>query len=378
MNKIDLSSIIALRHALHQIPEISGREVETATMIVSFFNDKKGWELIEGIGGHGVLAVFKSQHPGKTLLFRAELDALPITEKAEPSWKSQHSGVSHACGHDGHMAILAGLAAHISANPPETGTILLLFQPAEENGTGAKLCLEHSAFKEHVPDFVFAIHNIPGVPVGQIILKPGTFSASVKSAIVHLHGRTAHASEPELGVNPAFYIADLLNYCKSHEQISLARNDFFRITPTFINTGAIAHGTAAGEGQINLTFRAWSDTWMDQQMQLFLLQLSTLSKEYKIRTSIKYTDIFPATLNDPRAIDMIRHSANANYMSIVNTEYPFRWGEDFGVFTGAFPGALFGLGTGTSCPPLHSEAYDFPDEVIEYGIGVLRGVCYGE
>lgn len=372
--QLPVQALIQLRQRLHQYPETAGTEKRTARILFEFLQTLPGWELTQNVGGHGLIAIFHCPAPGKTILFRAELDGLPQRDVCGKSWQSQHPGNAHACGHDGHMAILAGLAEAIRRNPPASGTIMLLFQPAEEIGTGASSCITHPLFKQYVPDFVFALHNIPGQPIGRVIVKEGGFSASVKSVMIRLHGKVSHAAEPELGINPAFYIAELLNFCKKQQQIDSARNDFFLITPTFIKAGEPAHGTAAGDGEIHLTFRAWTEALMEKNIQLFLMQLSGLGGIHKVRTTVKFTDVFPATNNEWEAINLIKRSAQDNHMEIFEVEQPFRWGEDFGVFTRNYKGAMFGIGAGENCPVLHSTDYDFPDELIEGAVKLLRGM----
>ncbi len=375
MQDIQYTLITELRHKLHQIAETAGSEEKTSALIADFFSDFSDWKINRGIGGHGIVAVYNGIQAGDTILFRAEMDALPQPDKSGKHWQSLHSNCAHACGHDGHMAILAGLAASIQEYKPTNGTIILLFQPAEENGSGAALCVQHPIFQQYPPDFVFALHNIPGKKIGQILIKEGAFSASVKSAIIRLQGVMAHASEPEMGINPSFYAADLIQFCKDFEKSKINTSDFFQITPTYIKIGTKSHGTAAADGLIHLTFRAWNEASMERNMQAVLLQLSLLAKEYKVRTSVKFTDIFPATHNHPAAVARIKDAAISQNIEITDLSEAFRWGEDFGVLTSKFRGALFGLGAGINCPPLHSENYDFPDELIPTAIGLLREMC---
>lgn len=232
-----IATLVQLRKELHQFPELSGAEIQTAKRINSFLEKFPPDELINGIGKTGIIAIYNGKKKGKTVLFRAELDALPIEETNTFEHKSNYNGVSHKCGHDGHATILCGLAAALSQNRPESGTVILLFQPAEENGTGAQSVISDSKFKDIKPDFVFALHNLPGFPKNQIVVKNNTFSCAVNSIIIKLNGKTAHAGEPEKGINPAIAIATIISQFNTIIQTNISKNNYCLITPIYINMG---------------------------------------------------------------------------------------------------------------------------------------------
>ena len=215
------SDNISFRKKLHQTAEISGCETNTAKLIFEELSKLSNIEITNNIGGNGILAIFKSKKQGKTILLRADIDALPIKETNIFSHKSLNEGVSHKCGHDGHAAILIALAKKISEVPLKSGIILLLFQASEETGTGAKLTMEHNIFKTYIPDFVFALHNLPGYPINSIVVKNGAFTASVKSVLISFTGKTSHASEPEYGLNPSYAISELIQFCNKHTNSDL-------------------------------------------------------------------------------------------------------------------------------------------------------------
>ncbi|MBK7291613.1 MAG: M20/M25/M40 family metallo-hydrolase [Chitinophagaceae bacterium] len=174
------NELIQLRHWLHAYPELSGVETKTAEHVAAFIGKLHPDKIVTNIGGNGVLVLFDSNKPGKTILFRSELDALPIQEINKFAYRSVTDGISHKCGHDGHTTILCGLAEKLSAEKPLTGKVYLLFQPAEETGEGAKLVVEDSQF-DIKPDYIFAFHNLPGYTKGTICCKEDLFSASVNS-----------------------------------------------------------------------------------------------------------------------------------------------------------------------------------------------------
>ena len=194
----DLTELTEFRRELHMRPELSGEEVETAGLIVTALAPLFPTRVLTGLGGHGVAAVFDSGADGPTVLFRAELDALPIQELSETPWVSQVEGKGHLCGHDGHMVMLLALGRLISRNPVAKGRVVLMFQPAEEDGSGARAVVADPAFKEIAPDWAFAIHVEPGRPLGFVATRAGLINCASQGLAITLTGKTAHAADPHL------------------------------------------------------------------------------------------------------------------------------------------------------------------------------------
>jgi amidohydrolase len=368
MQNETILKLTQLRQNLHQNPELSGLEFRTSKTIVSFLEKYNPSEIIHPIGGTGIIAVFKGNNFGPKTLFRCELDALPIEEINSIEYKSVTKGISHKCGHDGHTAILCGVAALLSKDNKFSGTIYLLFQPSEEDGEGAKKIINDSLFKDIKPDFVFALHNLPGFPLGQIVVKNQTFSCAVNSIIIKLSGKTAHAAEPQNGINPANAISEIIYTFKKKIQSDISRTDYCLITPIYINMGKKAYGVSAGFGEIHFTVRSNSNQNMDKiEKELFACVVEIANQE-KLQSEISWTQQFRANENNPEAVSFIRNSAVKNGFDLVEKETPFSWGEDFGLFTEHFSGTMFGLGAGENIPALHNPDYDFPDELIPIGV----------
>ena len=247
--------VVALRHQLHSQPELSGQEHATAQTIATFLTSLRPDGLITGVGGTGVVATFSGAEPGPQLLFRCELDALPITEVRVAGHASTVAGVSHKCGHDGHMAILCGLAVQLARSRPARGAVHLLFQPAEETGTGAAAVLADPVFATIRPDAAVAIHNMPGFPMHSVRLKVGAVTPAVRGIVIRLQGRTAHASEPEKGENPSLAVADLLRECAALCVNDAEAEDFALVTPVHVRIGTVAYGVSAGDAEVHLTLR---------------------------------------------------------------------------------------------------------------------------
>lgn len=367
MKKETIQKLIQLRHSLHQNPELSGVEFKTAKRIIEFISEYNPTEIIHPIGETGIIATFKGENPGPTTLIRCELDALPIQEINNFEHKSSIEGVSHKCGHDGHMAILCGVATLLSDENNFNGTVHLLFQPAEENGEGAKKVLNDPLFNQVKPDYVFALHNLPGFPLGQIVVKNETFSCAVNSMIIELSGKTAHAAEPENGINPALAISEIISNFNAKIQPDISLESYCLITPIYINMGKKAYGVSAGFGEIHFTIRSNSNKNMDKIEKELIHSVKQISTKHKLKPIIDWTQQFRANENSKEAVSFIRKAAEINGYDLLEKETPFSWGEDFGLFTEHFPGAMFGLGAGENVPSLHNPDYDFPDDLIPMG-----------
>jgi amidohydrolase len=373
---LDNSTILALtalRQELHKYPEISGNEVATAKRILSFLSNYPPDTLLSNIGGHGIIAIYNGEKEGKEILFRCELDALPIAEVNTFEYKSVFKDVSHKCGHDGHMAILCGLAMQLHLKRPETGAVILLFQPAEEDGSGAAKVFNDTKFN-FKPDFAFALHNLPGYPANEIVIKNDTFTCAVNSMIIKLKGKTAHAGEPHMGINPTLAVAEIINAFNSSIQTDISRKDYGLITPIYTKVGSKAYGVSAGDGEVHFTIRSNSNAQMKELESHLETTARNIASKQQLEIAISWTESFQANENSKEAANFIRQAANSNQYVIQEKESPFSWGEDFGLFTQQFPGAMFGLGSGTTTPALHNPDYDFPNEIIATGVTIFHSI----
>ena len=366
------SDLIEIRKKLHKNPELSGKEKNTSEYIIGILKKLSPDEIITEIGGFGIAAVFDSKKPGTTIMFRAELDALPIPESNNFSYKSSNTGISHKCGHDGHMTILIGLAGKIKLEISNLkGKIILLFQPAEETAEGAKLVLKDPKFRSLKPDFIFAFHNLPGFEKGSIILRKGIFTSSSKGMIVKLKGESAHAGQPETGNNPVFAMIDIIEGLIAIPQKFTSLNNSALITIIHAKLGERAFGTSPGDAQVMATFRSHKD----EDMKIMTQKAISLIKEKAIISNLDYqiewVEYFPAIVNNDESVDIIEVAAKNLGKKIICGKNPFAWTEDFSYFTQKFKGAFFGLGSGKNILQLHNSNYDFPDDIIEGGINIF-------
>lgn len=360
-----MTTAAELRRELHSHPELSGREAATAGRLQAFFAALEPDLEIAGIGGHGVAFAFGPAESGPTVMLRAELDALPIAESSARPHRSRIEGVSHKCGHDGHMAILAEAATRLAARRPARGRVVFLFQPAEETGAGAKAVVEDPAFGRIRPDFAFGLHNVPGFPTGRPILRDGTFSCASRGLRVQLEGRPAHAAQPETGASPAAALATLIERFGRLPPEVAEEGELCFATVVGANTGGGNFGVAPGRAEFFATLRSETDATMQRVVAYAEASVHEVARRDGLHSTLGYEDVFDATVNTPRGMALVRE-AFAD-LEVVEAQEPFRWSEDFGRFTQLGEGAFFGLGAGEGIPDLHNRDYDFPDELIDTG-----------
>ena len=366
--------LTSFRHELHAHPELAHNEHATAERVVAFMQQFNPTEIVTGIGGTGVVVTFDSGVKGPKMLFRCELDALPITEVDVDGYASTTVGVSHKCGHDGHMAMIAGLGQALAERPLTRGVVHLLFQPAEETGTGASVVLNDEAFSRFTPDFAVAIHNMPGFPMHSMVIKPGSITAAVRSFVVRFTGRVAHASEPEKGENPSLAVADLLREADALVIADQHDPEFRLVTPVHVSIGSIAYGIAAGEGEVHFTIRTATNQGLaDLQAEITAIAQHVAARD-RLSVEIDVVEDFFANVNDPDVTARVRRAAERCGHDIITPEVGMRAGEDFGLFTERFPCCLVLLGAGEEHLPIHNAGYDFPDELIATGVELFEQI----
>jgi amidohydrolase len=364
--------LIKIRQELHKQPELSGYEKKTSKKIKDYLKLCNPDNIIAGLAGYGILAVFDTKRPGPSILLRAELDALPIKEENNLLYSSKTSSVSHSCGHDGHMSILLGVAEQIYQNKNDLcGKIYLLFQPAEEIAQGAKKVLESDIFKSLKIDYAFALHNLPGFKKGSIILKKDVFAATSKGLIVRLKGKSSHAGHPENGINPIFAMIEIIDGLEEISKEMKSEEDRSLITIIHVKLGEVAFGTSPGDGVVMATFRSTDDEKMDHMSKKAISLIKEISSKNNLKHEIEWVEIFPILINDSECVDLVEKASRKKSLDVTYVDGPFSWTEDFSYFTQNIKGCFFGLGSGKDHPQLHNSDYDFPDEIINYGVDLF-------
>jgi amidohydrolase len=367
----ELESLIEFRRELHRNPELSNQEERTSARIADLMQALSPDAMITGLGGHGVAAVFNGAAPGETMLIRCELDALPIQEISEAPHRSDVAGKAHLCGHDGHMAILCAVARRLSARRPSTGRAVLLFQPAEETGDGAKAVTSDPRFAEIQPDFAFALHNLPGVELGHVWIKQGPFACASRGACIRFTGRVAHSSQPETGVSPVGALSDFLRDVQALSRGTVGDEGFTLVTVCHARMGEPSYGVLPGEAEVRVTLRTARNDAMAALARDCEALAQRLASRDGLTLDVSYAEDFKATVNDPQAVAIVESALEdigASY-SIMNA--PMRWSEDFGVFGATARSAMFGVGSGIGQPALHNPDYDFPDALIQPASGIF-------
>lgn len=369
---MSISTLKHLRQYLHQNPETAGEESATAEKISAFFANLQPDQIIQNLGGNGLAFIFKGKNPGPRSLFRAELDALPIQETGEPNYKSQTNGKAHLCGHDGHMTIICGLGEKLATQRPENGEVVLLFQPSEETGEGASRILGDPQFQQIKPDYAFALHNLPGFPLHQLVTRKGTFAAGSTGLTISLTGKTSHAAHPDAGLNPAFAIAKLIQILP---KLPGKLKTFALVTVIHAEIGSLAFGTSAGKGSLSLTIRAFDQNDLEGLIEMITEEAKRISSAEKLGCEFSFVESFAVSKNDPKAAEIAEGVMKVLGLDLIDKPEPFRWSEDFGLFSQSCPAYLFGLGSGENCPQLHEPTYDFPDEIIKTGVSIFEGIA---
>lgn len=359
------------RRELHRCAETSHREEATARMVTEWFASLDADAIVEGLGGHGLAVVFDGREPGETVLLRCELDALPVAEVSDAAHRSRDPRVSHACGHDGHMAMLAGAGAAIAARRPAAGRVVLLFQPAEETGEGAARVLADPRFEGLAPDLAFSLHNLPKHPLGEVALRRGTFSCASVGLVARLAGKSSHAAYPEHGVSPAPAVRELIGRLPRVPGHPSLRRVFSLATVTHVRMGEPSLGVAPGEAVVMATVRAESDDVLARAVAVAERIVRLEAGRHGLGCDISWEEPFRENRVHPEAYDIVERAAAALGLPIVLLPEPIRWCEDFAEFTARFPGAMFGLGSGVDQPQLHNPDYDFPDELIPIGASLF-------
>jgi amidohydrolase len=372
MTPDQLAQLIQLRHDLHRIPEVSGQEARTAAFITDFLGGAGADEILTGLGGHGVAAVYDSGQDGPTVMIRCELDGLPIHEISDLEYRSQTDGQGHLCGHDGHMTMVAGLTGWLSGRPLKRGRVVLMFQPAEETGKGASAVIRDPRFARIAPDYAFSLHNLPGLAEGRIALCAGPANCASRGMRIALTGKTSHAAAPQDGISPAGAIAQLLPGLAALGRGGEPGPEFTLVTLTHVRMGEATFGIAPGEAEIFATLRTATNDQMQALVQAAEELATGTAQAEGLGVTIKYDDIFEACTNHPEAVSLLNAACGAMGHEVEIRHQPQLWSEDFGQFGAAAKSAMFWLGSGTDQPQLHNPDYDFPDAVIPVGVAVFR------
>ena len=372
MNDHNQLRCINLRHKLHENAEISGHEIKTMEILIDFLRNNTNFNIIVKDGYFIAEKILNRVF--KNIAFRADMDAIPMTETTDIEYKSNNDCAAHKCGHDGHCSILIGLALEIEENPIDDKNIFLIFQPSEEIGLGARKIVQDGLLQENKIDEIYSLHNIPGYEPGTLLYKKNVFACASKGIIINLMGKPSHAAYPEFGINPSDAAADIIKFLNNSTKSSIY-SGMVLCTIVNINIGERTFGTAAATGEILLTLRGENEADLIKLESNILKYVEQCCRQHKIHFKISYSDEFPETRNNDICINKILEVCKNNDYIYEELQYPFRWSEDFGYYLKNIKGAMFGLGDGKLQPQLHTANYDFPDTIIKTGVDIFYSIA---
>ncbi len=368
-----MKALESLRHKLNKNAELSGQEKNTNKIINKFLEKTNPDVHLKNVGGYGIIAIYKGVEEGKNILLRADIDGLNIPSHQVTESPSQ-SQFSHRCGHDGHAAILCGLAMRLGKKRPARGNVVLLFQPAEETGEGAQAVINDPLFQGLKIDTAFALHNLPSFAKHQIVIKRDCFASASLGLKLIFEGKTSHASQPDKGNNPQRAVTTLLDaFQKKYENLKKDRHHTI-LTVTHVVVGEETFGVTPGHAEIWLTLRSQDDNALKNLTDSTIALCDFVAKEFKLSFSHSIHEAFAATMNSSEEVDVVERAAKELKLSVNKIGDAFPWSEDFGRFGEICPSCLFGLGCGFEHEPLHSPSYDFEDEIIDTGVDVFERI----
>ncbi|MGM0597034.1 MAG: amidohydrolase [Myxococcota bacterium] len=371
LTKKQIQSLVSLRHELHANPELAHQEEQTSFRIMEFLKENGIENFVENVGGNGFLVKFNGNEKikkRKKIVIRSDLDALPIHEETGIAYKSQVSGISHKCGHDGHAVIVTGLALLLHNHGKKLPyDIILLYQGAEETGEGAEAVVNDPEFIKLKPDMIIGLHNLPGFELGEIVTGKGVFASTSRGFIVNFQGETSHAAEPENGNTPAPAVVQLISSLNSFPQLYSSLDQALKVTVIHAKIGQRAFGTSPGQGVVMATFRSHSDKLMKRIVNKAQKMANGIGNTYDLQTTWSWTEIFPTVENDENLYSHLQNFLQKNKIAQVKIKHPFPWSEDFGHYKKVAPSLFFGLGSGLNQYALHHRNYDFPDSIIRVG-----------
>jgi hippurate hydrolase len=361
----DIADLKTIRQAFHQHPELGFQEVQTKARVAELLRSY-GIEVYEGVG---VVGILRAGTGNRAIGLRADMDALPIFETSAHDYVSQTPGVMHACGHDGHMTMLLGAAQTLAADPGFSGTVVFIFQPNEEHGLGAQAMLEEGLLDRFPIEEVYAIHNLPGAPLGQVSTRPGLICSSESLFEITITGQGGHASMPQAGRDAITIGAEIVQALQTIVARKLAPGAGAVVSITeFLTDGQ--RNVLPGHATLKGDARARSPEDRDQIEALMRQIAAGIAAAHGVEVAVDFRTEFIETINALGPTEAVVRAGQAVGLETIPDRTPMSFSEDFAHFTAAVPGCFLLVGNGEDGPhaqPLHSSDYDFNDELLPIG-----------
>ncbi len=367
-----LPELVTLRRDLHAHPELAFEETRTAGIVAAALR-LLGLEVHEGLAGTGVVGTLRHGPGTRTVGLRADMDALPIAEQSRLAHASRHAGVHHACGHDGHTAMLLGAARQLARTRRFEGTVHFIFQPAEEGRGGARVMIEQGLFERFPCDAVYALHNWPELALGQARTRPGPIMAAADRFDIVLRGRGGHAAQPHRTPDVLLAAGQLvvqLNTIVSR-RIDPAESAVLSVTRV---AGGSSHNVLPAEATVTGTVRSFEPQVQDRIEAALRDAAAGVALSHGVEADVAYHRYYPATVNGAAQAQLALEAASAAGLQAGMAPRPAFTSEDFAFFLRERPGAYLWLGQGRAAAgedgdrPLHHPCYDFNDDALPHGV----------
>jgi amidohydrolase len=365
-----LPEITGWRHDFHQHPELMYEVHRTAAKVAALCQSFGCDEVVTGIGRTGVVALIhgRTQASGRVVGLRADMDALPIHEITGAAYASKTEGAMHACGHDGHTAILLGAAKYLAETRQFDGTVALIFQPAEEGGAGGKAMVDDGMMDRFGIQEVYGLHNAPGLGIGQFAIRAGALMASADEFTIRLTGKGGHAAEPHLAIDTTLVGCHIVVALQSVVSRSINPLDSVVVTVGTFKTDSNASNVIANQVVMEGTVRTLADGARDTAEARLRAIVAATAEGFGASVEIDYERGYPVTVNTPEhtAYAIAAAESVVGRAAVDANTPPIMPAEDFSYMLQARPGAYIFLGNGDSAG-CHHPAYDFNDEALPVG-----------
>ncbi|MBA3479712.1 MAG: amidohydrolase [Lautropia sp.] len=360
----------SIRHRLHQNPELSFEEADTAEFVASSLA-KWGYEVTRNVGGHGVVGTLRVGDGRGSISLRADMDALPIQEETGLEYASRKAGKMHACGHDGHTTMLLGAARHLAQKRNFSGMLNLVFQPAEEAGknSGAQRMIADRLFERFPCDAIFGLHNHPGYPTGTFMFGSGPFMSASDTVLISILGRGGHAARPHLAVDPILIAGSLVMALQSVVSRNIDPTQTAIVTVGTLNAG-VAPNVIPESASLGLSVRSFTPAVRERLEQRITELVTHHVQGYGGSVEIDYQRGYPVVINSAAETEFARSVAE-ELVGPERTVAPFgpvTGSEDFAYYLQHRPGCFLRLGNGEAAPMLHNAKYDFDDANLTVGV----------
>ncbi|WP_223300483.1 M20 aminoacylase family protein [Pantoea sp. At-9b] len=367
-----MEQLVALRRDLHAHPELGYQETRTSDIVARVLAEQ-GIEVHRGLGGTGVVGVLQRGSGSRVIGLRADMDALPMQDNGSQPWKSTHDGICHACGHDGHTVMLLGAAIQLAQQPDFAGTLVFIFQPAEEGLAGAKAMIDDGLFSRFPCDAVYALHNWPELPLGEVQTRPGPIMAAADRFDITVQGGGGHAAQPHLTRDTLLATSELVVALNTLVARALDPCEPALLSVTRMQ-GGFSHNMIPAEASITGTVRTFSPTAQDIIETRLRAMAQHVTAAHGLHAEVNYLRYYPATVNSAPEAQLALAAVQQAGMTAQQARQPALTSEDFAFMLQAKPGAYLWIGSAPS-QPLHHSAYDFNDGLIPHGIQALTAIA---